>query len=157
MHIIKLLIRAAVAQKSSARAWKMKSLCRSQSSEKVMWAFWKFANQLLLECALGKGWARFRMQRRRRHQWRGVWHYAREFACVSAPEINHPFFRHYYASRVALSLFRRLSVRALYFIEVKRMMVFTPPKAAIHQTAERCHARYHPSTAPRQYIFHGAF
>jgi hypothetical protein len=31
---------------------------------------------------------------------------------VSAPEINHPFFRHYYASRVALSLFRRLSVCA---------------------------------------------
>jgi hypothetical protein len=60
----------------------------------------------------------------------------------SQPEINHPFFRHYYASRVALSLVRRRFQCARYFIEVKRMMVFTPPKAAIHQTAERCHARY---------------
>jgi hypothetical protein len=156
MHLIKILIRAAVTQKSRARAWKMKSPCSSRVKK---WCG-RFGSLRINSCwgaRLGKGRALSHAAATAASMTGGVTLCERVCVCVSAPEINHPFFRHYYASRVALSLFRRLSVLARYFIEVKRMMVFTPPKAAIHQTAERCHARYHPSTAPRQYIFHGAF
>jgi len=70
MHIlINFLIRAAVAQKSRAGAWKMKSPCSQ--------AEWKSDVGVLEVCesalgAFGKRPGRFRMQRRwRRHQWRG--------------------------------------------------------------------------------------